>query len=67
MEIIDNGAVPKEYETPERSSDTRGTIPVSTRSEVESSAFLQTFRELFARDHNPFALWRRSLELERSR
>lgn len=67
MEIIENGSTLQEYDTRERHPDTRGVIPVSTRSEVESSAFLQTLRELFGRDHNPFALWRRSLELERSR
>ena len=67
MEIIENGSTFQKHGTQERYPATRGIIPVSTRSEVEGSAFVQTLRELFSRDHNPFALWRRSLELARSR
>lgn len=67
MEIIENGTVPHDHYGPERHPDTGSVIPRSTRSDVEHSAFVQTFRELFSRDYNPFALLGRDLELQRSR
>jgi len=42
-------------------------IPGSTRTDVENSAFSQTFRELFSRGYNPVALLRRHHELQKSK
>ena len=69
MEIISNDTMPYDYERGMgmHNDPTQGIIPRRTRFEVEGSAFRQTFRELFSRDYNPFALRRKRYELQKSK